>query len=363
MRSAILSINKDYLQHNITTLKQHTRARLLAMVKANAYGHGVDAIVPYLGEVDGFGVACMAEALAVKACLDKSDTRPIVLIEGVFSELEWQTATKENLMAVIHNAIQLEYALQAPPPKDSKTRQVWLKLDSGMHRLGFDPEAIIAVAKRLIDKGYELILTSHFACADESRHPMNARQIKTFQNILAFLTYKFGNRIQASLCNSAGLFNFTDCHYDWVRPGIALYGSSPLSDQSAQDLNLKPVMRLSAQVMAIHTLSSGESVGYGALWTAPVPTRVGIVSIGYGDGYPRVVQNGKVGIHGRTYAIIGRVAMDMLAVDLEDSEVAIGDNVELWGDTISVDSVARTANTLGYELLCRTTQRPTRLVV
>lgn len=361
MRDTTITINQDNCQHNLAVLKHHTNAHLLAMVKADAYGHGISPIATALTAADGFGVACLAEALELKKYL-KDDPRPIVLIEGVFCFTEWQQTIDEQLMVVIHHKQQLDYAIRQTPPKGSPTATIWLKLNTGMNRLGFGEHAVIEAASCLIKLGYRLILTSHFACADDKEHPLNATQMAFFDHTLAQLKQRFGKHIGASLCNSAGFFQFGDHHHDWVRIGIALYGSSPLIKTTAHALNLKPVMSFFAKVIAIHHLKKGETVGYGALWVADKDTTVAIVSAGYGDGYPRVVSGAKVAIGKRCYPLVGRVAMDMMAVQVDDT-VCIGDRVELWGETIGIDQVAHWADTISYELLCRVTQRPKRIII
>lgn len=367
MRTAHIHINEHALIHNVCTIKQRLSngTRLLAMVKANAYGHSIDKVVPSLTQADGFGVACMAEALAVKAHLSLTDTRPIVLIEGVFSQEEWHIAIAQRLSVVIHHHRQLEYALSALPAMDSPTATIWLKLNTGMNRLGFNAHKITDVAYALLKKGYRLILMSHFACAD-SQSPMNKTQIDGFATAFDTLKDRYGERIQGSLCNSAGIFRFNHCHYDWVRAGIALYGSSPFGAKpfceslTHQALHLQAVMTLSARIMAVHTLAVAETVGYGALWRATRPSRIGIVSIGYGDGYPRIITDAMVWVGGMLVPIVGRVAMDMIAIDLTDCRADIGDGVILWGDIPSIDEVALSAGTISYELFCRLTTRPTR---
>lgn len=364
MRHTTITIHQDNIRHNVATLKAYApKSKLLAMVKACAYGHQLANVLPAMTAADGFGVACMSEALATKACMAHSDTRPIVLIEGVFDVHEWQSAITHQFMCVIHHDTQLAYALSNPPPPNSPTRTIWLKYNTGMNRLGFDSNNTFIACDKLIKAGYTIILTSHFACADNKDHPMNAQQCQAFEQMLNRLQRQHGTNIRASLCNSAGIFNFPNHHYHWVRSGIALYGSSPLVSTSATTLGLKPAMSLNARIIAIHQLTADDFVGYGALWQAHAGTKLGIVSIGYGDGYPRVVNHAYVGIAGQLYPIVGRVAMDMLAVDITGSHVAIGDTVCLWGDTPTLDKVATWAGTIGYELLCRLSMRPTRLVL
>lgn len=359
MRTATIRICRSNLDHNAVLLKSKTKAKLLAMVKADAYGHGIEAVVPALTAADGFGVACMSEALQVKSCL--KDNRPIVLIEGAFGADEWQQAIAYNLQCVIHHQAQLEYALALIPPFDCATRTVWLKVNTGMNRLGFDPTNAKQAAQTLMGAGYRVILTSHFACADTPHHPMNHAQIARFEALLGTLKNNHPN-LQASMCNSSALFALPQCHHDWVRAGIALYGASPL-DRCAKTLGLRPVMRLSAQVMAIHSLKAGETVGYGASWQAQQDTTLGIVSIGYGDGYPRHIQNAKVWLNNAPVPIVGRVAMDMTAIDLAHTPAKIGDEVEFWGERVAIDKVARWAGTISYELFCRLTSRPLRVLI
>lgn len=356
MRSTTIHICQASLGHNTNLLKSTTTAKLLAMVKADGYGHGIKAVVPALVAADGFGVACMGEALQVKECLHDNDNRPIVLIEGVFGQDEWQQAIACNLQCVIHHQAQLEYALNIAPPPHCATRTVWLKYNTGMNRLGFDEYATQHACQQLVACGYQVILTSHFACADDQFHPLNTEQYQRFEALRHKLSTQFA--LQASLCNSAGFVHFSHAHYDWVRLGIALYGSNP----TKQTLALKPVMSLCAKIIAIHHLKAGETVGYGASWQAQKDTTLGIVSIGYGDGYPRSITQGKVWTKGHLVPIVGRVAMDMLAIDLIDTPAALEDKVELWGEQLPIDQVASWADTISYELFCRLSNRPTRIL-
>ncbi|MDO5652391.1 MAG: alanine racemase [Moraxella sp.] len=364
-RGTAINIHGNAICHNTRTIKNKLAptVRLLAMVKANAYGHGATDVIPFMQDADAFGVASFAEAVQIAPITQK----PIVLIEGAFHQDEWQQAIMQDFGCVLHSFEQLAWALEYMPQDGTFARSIWLKYNTGMNRLGFGDDKIIQVAKALHDKGYGLILTSHFACADEPTHPLNQQQINKFNHALQSIR-QFAPNTKGSLCNSAGVFAFGNEHHDWVRTGIALYGSSPFVDISAAQLGLLPAMTLSAKIMATHTLQAGESVGYGSLWTADKPSRIGVVSIGYGDGYPRVVQGAMVSvIHGtstHSVAIIGRVAMDMLMIDLTDMPtLTINDTVILWGSTPSIDDIARCANTIGYELMCRLTHRPTRTII
>ena len=386
MRHASITLNSAALTHNLNQVinKIPEKTQVLAMVKADAYGHGVRHCVPGLQQADALGVACFDEAKQIR---DLGWQKGVVLIEGVFSQQEWAESIEAKCQSIVHHQNQVQWALANLPTADSPCRTIWLKLNTGMNRLGFEPEEIVAVAKTLVDAGYNLILTSHFANADRPDHPSNANQIKVFTDALTQLREQVDGHIKASLCNSSGIINFPECHFDWVRPGIMLYGSTPLEGISAQELQLKPVMTFSASLMAIHNIAAGAPVGYGSRFVANRPIVKGIVSIGYGDGYPRVVdgaawvtvkpqpsEGDRDSSTGAKEAVsykcpvIGRVAMDMIAIDLtEVPNPTVGYQVTLWGDPDksepSVDEIANSAHTLGYELLCRVTQRPTRVVI
>ena len=366
VRNTWVQINTAALAHNVRRVRDYApNARVLAMVKADAYGHGAAVCLAGVQDADALGVACMAEALELRAA---GWQKPIVLIEGVFSQAEWCVALAQAMTCVVHHDAQLAWALQDLPPNLSPAdRQptIWLKLNTGMNRLGFGGDEAVAVARQLHAAGYGIVLTSHFANADTPNHPHNAAQIARFCAVLTRLRDMLGaDAVQASLCNSAGLLHFPEVHFDWVRPGIMLYGGSPMVDVAPQALNLRPVMQFGASVMAVHDLPIGASVGYGSRWQATRPTRLGVISVGYADGYPRVVSEAAyVLADGARLPIVGRVAMDMLMVDITDAQaVGLGSTVTLWGDGLSVDTVASWTDTLNYELLCHVGTRPTRRV-
>ncbi|MFA9485440.1 MULTISPECIES: alanine racemase [unclassified Moraxella] len=374
MRNTTLTINQNALAHNLSTIKNSLNAnhpaKVMAMVKANAYGHGIAYALAGLKDADAFGVACMSEALEVKKVYDiLGIRRPIILIEGVFDENEWLIALEQGFGCVIHSQAQLDFAIKYPACNNSFTRTIWLKYNTGMNRLGFDKDETIKAANTLYNMGYKLILTSHFACADETDSPITAKQIARFNVLLEQLRSSVGSDIQASLCNSAGILNHPNEHHDWVRTGIALYGASPFSHITHRTLGLKPAMIFSSHIMAVQSVDTGESVSYGALWQANKPSRIGIVSCGYGDGYPRVIKNASVGvsIDGKiTLApIVGRITMDIMMIDITEIACDVGTPVILWGgdDAPSIDEVAANAGTIGYEIMCRTTTRPIRKVV
>ena len=363
-----ITIKPKALTHNLYQVKKMApNAKVLAMVKSNAYGHGVAAVLPALQQADGIGVATLAEALEARQL---GWHKTIGLIEGAFTADEWQTAIAQDISCVIHHEPQLMWALDNIPPTSSATRVVWLKYNTGMNRLGFDAKGVIDAAARLHAGGYQLILTTHFANADDSSHPLNALQIQRFNDMLQNLKETVSDEVKGSLCNSAGIVNFTEHHHDWVRPGIILYGSSPVVDQSAATLDLQPAMELCAQIIALQTVSANAAIGYGSLWSAPHDTKTALVSIGYGDGYPRVISSDAYvtvinAADQQRYhcAVLGRVAMDMIVIDVSvmPADPALNSKVILWGEAPHVDEVASHAGTISYELLCRLSTRPARI--
>lgn len=353
MREARILLHQQALRHNLSRVRDYApHSQVLAMVKANAYGHGLAFAVEALTHADALGVAFLAEAQQVRALTEQ----PIVIIEGVFSLAEWQAAIQINAQCAIHQAEQIAWALSHPAPQMT----LWLKLNAGMNRLGLRPNELIQAAHDLRAAGYTLILTMHFANADVPEHPLNQQQISIFHDVKQQL-----DPIAASVCNSAALIQWPDLHHDWVRPGIMLYGSSPFEQYSINDLRLHNVMTLQSQIIALYDLAVGEYVGYGSRWQAQRPTRLAVVAIGYGDGYPRVVDQAIVNINQQLVPIVGRVSMDMLMVDVTDlqSTATLHQTVTLWGASPTVDHIANAAQTIGYELLCRLTPRPIRIMV
>ena len=357
MRAACITIDQRALTHNLNRVKQLApQSHVLAMVKANAYGHGVEACLTGLQAADAFGVACLEEALALR---DLGVSKPIGLIEGVFAAHEMPQVLAQQFECVIHHAQQLKWLLQHAEAYAAQGLKAWVKLNSGMNRLGFQPSDCIAAIQRLQQRGVRCVLTMHFANADVPEHPLNPQQIQHL-----FAVKQACPDVQLSCCNSAAIFNWPELHFDYVRPGIMLYGASPFAERNVWELGLKPVMQLHAQIIAIQHLQTGDVVGYGSTFTATQAMRIAIVGMGYGDGYPRAyVSQNYVAIHGQLCALVGRVSMDMLAVDISHLEADIGDTVELWGNTRLVDDVAAANGTIGYELLCRSNQRPQRRVI
>lgn len=322
------------------------------MVKANAYGCGIANVVPVLQDrVDAFGVACLEEAMAIRKL---GVSRDCVLFQGVFSAAELAHAAELGCYCVLHQPYQLRWLLDNPLP--NKIR-IWVKVNTGMNRLGFLPEEVYEVLDALracpwVDE--HLGLMTHFASADEPDNPSSQAQMRVFQ-ALSLPSVS----LTKSLANSAAIMAIPESHADVVRPGIMLYGVSPFANQQDQKTGLIPVMRFTSALSAIRRYSAGERVGYGGAWQARKPSIIGVVAAGYGDGYPRhIADNTPVAIRGYQVPIVGRVSMDMITVDLTDCPgVVVGDVVELWGETIPVETIAQSAGTIAYELLCQFSPR------
>jgi alanine racemase len=350
IRTATASIDCGALQHNYALIKQLApQSKVLAILKANAYGHGLERIATALPEADAFGVARIEEALALRAC---GVIAPIVLLEGFFSAEELAILAVNDLQTIIHHQYQLTAICQAKLPKPLK---VWLKIDTGMHRLGIEPEQFNDFYHQLVNSpnvDNQLVLMTHLACADEVDNSLTTQQIALFNTITA------GYPLAKSCANSAGICAWPDSHYQWVRPGLMLYGVSPITNSQLQ-IPLKPVMTMQSSLIAIRKIGANEAVGYGAAWRSQQPTTIGIIAIGYGDGYPRHAINGTpVFLNGREVPLIGRVAMDMITVDLGPNATDnIGDIALLWGEQLPIERIAACASTIPYEILCNITRR------
>lgn len=351
-------LNLAALRHNLGLVGQLApRARVVAVIKANAYGHGAFTVAQALEQLaDALAVACIEEAAALR---DAGIAAPILLLEGVFEAAELALAATRDFWITIHNERQLQWLERS---RLARPLRCWLKLDTGMHRLGIAPQQAGQFYRRLkatpnaLD---DIVLSTHFASADDLASRQTGAQLTAFEAACRDLPG------QRSAANSAGLLAWPASHYDWVRPGYMLYGNSPLSADHPNARALKPVMTLSSEVISLRDIQVGESVGYGATWTAARPSRIATVCIGYGDGYPRLAPAGTpVLVNGRRATLAGRVSMDMITVDVTDlPAVAIGDAVELWGECLPLAEVARHAGTIGYELTTRMPARTPRVVV
>jgi alanine racemase len=356
VRQATVYIDSDALQYNLNRVKQLApHSKIVSMVKANAYGHGVKDCLAALDATDAFGVACLEEALEIRQL---GYIQPITLIEGVFSEDEMQQVIEHKLECIVHHSQQVEWLIRHQQAYNALGLKVWVKLNSGMNRLGFKVTEIIDVIQRLKAEGFSCVLAMHFANADAD-HPLNEQQKQQFLHVKQAC-----DPILASCCNSAAIYKYPELHFDFVRPGIMLYGASPFADQNVHELDLKPVMTLSAEIIALNQIQQGEYVGYGSSYTASCISNIAIVSIGYGDGYPRAyIKPNFVAIDQQLVAVVGRVSMDMIAIDVTHINTEIGTPVELWGKHRLVDDVAAANGTIGYELLCRLSNRPMRKVI
>jgi alanine racemase len=349
---ASVTIDTGALRHNLEVIRRFApKSRVMAVIKANAYGHGLVTAARALEAADAFAVARLDEGLALRGAGIQS---PIVLLEGVFGREQLEAAAAADLQLVVHSQEQVELLRAAPPHCQFKT---WLKLDSGMNRLGFKGEAFqsahAALAATAAVTGRVNLIT-HLACADTPELPTTAEQLMVFAAATRALE---GER---SLASSAALLGFPQSQADWIRPGLLLYGVSPLRGSTGADHGLLPVMTLRSQVIATKDLAVGEQVGYGGDWTATRPTRLAIAAIGYGDGYPRSVSSGTpVLVNGEHAALAGRVSMDMLAIDVTELQrpPKVGDPVVLWGERLPVEEIAIWAETIPYTLLCGINQR------
>ena len=342
MRPAVARIDLAALRHNYQLARERHGGRAFAVIKADAYGHGAVRCAEALGDVvDGFAVAIMEEALSLR---EAGVRKPILVLEGVFEAHELEEAARRDLWLVVHSDAQLDMLARVPP---SASLTLWLKLNSGMNRAGFEPDRAGEVLARVRESGHcaEIGWMTHLARADEPDCPSTADQIALFDRATRGLP---GMR---SIANSAGILGWSAARRDWARPGIMLYGADPMPGEAH---GLRPVMQLRSRVMSVRELPPGTPVGYGARFVTARPTRVGLVAMGYADGYPRSAPDGTpVAVDGSLTQLIGRVSMDMLTVDLTElPNSGVGSEVELWGGHVSVNRVAEGAGTISYELLC-----------
>ena len=343
MRPIRAIIDIPSLLHNFSVVKKlASKSKIMAVLKANAYGHGLIEIAKALKNADGISVLSIDEAQKLRKLGFK---KTILLLEGFFEVSEVKVASELNLNITIHSQDQIDFINNGKP---KEPLDIHLKINTGMNRLGFLPDELSYLVETLSDNPYigEITLMTHFATADEKEGI--EKQFNIFNNV------SINYNLDCSVSNSAALIRYPEVALDWVRPGIMLYGASPIEDKKAVNFGLKPVMRLMSKVIAIQEISSGESVGYGASFKSKKNMRIGSVACGYGDGYPRHEKIGTpVFVENKHTRIVGRVSMDMLSIDLSDNKKAdIGSDVELWGENVSVDEVAKYCGTVGYELLC-----------
>lgn len=345
-RTAIAILSTENLLHNLRVIKKKApHSKIIAMVKANAYGHGLRSVSSRLQKhVDMLGVACIDEALALRKI---GITIPIMLAEGVFEPNELIIASAEGFHVVFHEEAQVKWLEKLSFPV---SLHAWIKINTGMGRLGFNLKVARSFYERL--QAHQSVvkpvkIMSHFGCADDKEHPLNSRQLQEFKSFTADLKTQF------SIANSAVIFNYPEAQYDFVRPGIALYGASPLHDKTAPELNLKPVMTVQSSIIAVHNMKAGDSVGYAARFVCPEDMPVGVVAFGYGDGYPFTSKEGTpILVNNTRCSVIGRISMDMLTVDLRSCRnVEVGDPVILWGEGLPVGELTAYTDQTVYSIL------------
>jgi alanine racemase len=346
------TIDSAALRHNLQVVKQRApKSRVMAVIKANAYGHGLITVAQALDAANAFAVARVDEGLALRAAGIKT---PIVLLEGVFDREQLDAAAGARFELFVHCPEQIELLRAAPADARFK---VWLKLDSGMNRLGFkgaEFQAAHSALSALSALEGSVNLCTHLACADSPELPATAEQLLVFAAATRTLP---GER---SVESSAALLGFPESQADWVRPGLLLYGVSPFAGSTGADHGLRPAMTLQSRIIAVKDVAVGEQVGYGGDWTATRPTRLSIAAVGYGDGYPRSLSSGApVLVNGERGSLAGRVSMDMIAIDVTDLQrpPKVGDPVVLWGEGLPVEEIALWAETIPYTLLCGVSQR------
>jgi alanine racemase len=348
-----ITLDAAALRNNLAVVRRFAPgARVIAAVKANGYGHGLVHSARALSNADAFGVARVEEGLALR---DAGIAQPIVVLEGVFAANQLEAAAAHDLQLVVHSFEQIAMLEQFA---GTHRFAIWLKVDTGMNRLGFRTEELEAAHARLracAALGVLRLLT-HLASAENAGGLETKLQLDRFRALSAPL------RLERSIANSAGIIAWPDAHAEWVRPGLMLYGASPFAERSAADLGLLPAMTFTTHVIAVRNVAANEAIGYNGVWRAKRRSRIAVAAVGYGDGYPRCMHSGAPAlIKGREVPVVGRVSMDMTMLDATDlPDAAVGDEVTLWGKGLPAERVAQFADTIAYELFCRIAQRVER---
>lgn len=349
-RPAEVIIDLAALRYNFNQVRSlTTTARIMAVVKADAYGHGLIYIAQALDDADAFGVVCLEEARQLRQA---GIQKRVILLEGHYVADELIEISQLDLDVVVHNLLQIDMLKRMPLEHPIN---VWLKLDTGMHRLGFlsgsAQQALTELQHAANVK--EICLMTHLASTNNRDSTMAVTQIERFNQFCGALN------LPRTIANSAAVMTLPEAHVDWIRPGIMLYGISPFNDSYGQQEGLKPVMTLRSKLISVKLLKAGDSVGYGAAWQCPEDMPIGIIAAGYGDGYPRHVRTGTpVLVNGKRVSLIGNVSMDMLMVDLRSQpDAEVGDPAVLWGASLPVEEIAACATTIPYDLVCAVCKR------
>lgn len=353
-RPLTATVDLEAILSNYRYAKQlHPTCKAFAVVKSNAYGHGAVRVAQYLeGDADAFAVASIEEAMELREAGIES---PIMLLEGIFEPAEWELCAEQGFWAALENTMQLESLLAL----GKSVEKVFVKIDTGMHRLGASKEVAAQYVQTLRESGLvgEVLLMTHFACADDLSDLTTMKQLTHFEQARQLI-----GDIEASVANSAAIMKWSVPEGGWIRPGIMLYGISPFAEVSGTDLGLKPAMTLTSKVISVRDVKVGDKVGYGQSYQVEQDHQLLTIAVGYGDGYPRAADHGTpMLINGKAGELAGRVSMDMITAKLSSipsTPAKIGDDVVLWGNGVPVEKVAYWSNTIGYELVTRMTSRP-----
>ncbi len=349
--AAYAELDLEALQHNLEIVRRKApNAKVMAVIKANAYGHGLPRVAAALQDIEAIAVARVDEAIRLR---NNGFAKRIVVLEGFSCLDELQDILEFHLESVIHAEHQLALIKEV---RTDKSFAVWLKLDTGMNRLGFNKEGFDLAYGQLLESHIiekPVRLMTHLANADDIQNPSTLQQIDEFKQAVE----SFSGEL--SIANSAGILAWPDAITDWVRPGLMLFGVSPFPEETADNFELRPVMSLHSRIIATKQLNVGDAVGYGSQWRCQKSTKLGVIAIGYGDGYPRHTRpETPVLVNGVRVPLVGRVSMDMITVDLDNCpEAKPGDPVLLWGQGLPVEEIAACAETIPYTLLCGITQR------
>ncbi|NQZ32872.1 MAG: alanine racemase [Oceanospirillaceae bacterium] len=356
-RAAQAIIDLSAIEYNFKLAKSQAKnAKAMAVIKADAYGHGAVAVANKLAPwVDAFGVACIEEALELR---EAGVSNPVLLLEGFFSADELPIIAENNFWTALHSTYQLDWLKNASL---SQPINIWLKMDSGMHRLGLNSREFIDAYHQLqdMDNVAEIVLMTHMACADDLNSEMSTAQITLFDQACA------GLNAEQSLANSPSILSNQASHRQWLRVGLMMYGASPFDVAHPIADKLKPAMHFTTQVIALRSVSNSEAVGYAASFVCETPKMIATIAIGYADGYDRhIVNDSPIMVAGQRAMIAGRISMDMVTVDVTGLKgVKIGSDVELWGDALKVTEVAKAASTIPYTLFTGVTKRVPRKYV